>query len=186
VTLLATQQQPEAQPPFDYQKWIHEMQRADAQRAQEIIREDACRTHDKNEEFHRYVNKASIAAGQFALRMALLINGGAAIALLTFVGTLPKEQKRLFADTLVWFASGVVLAVAALALAYFTNYFMAEIARSRLQTWDYPYVRPGPATPRYTILNRIFHVGTVLVGLASLATFVCGMLRVRDALTHLI
>jgi hypothetical protein len=177
--------QPPAQPPFDYQKWFVEMQRHDAQRALEIRREDACRAHDKLNELHRYVDEAAIAAGQSALRMSRLINGGAAIALLTFVGTLPKEQKRLFADTLVWFASGVALAVAALALAYFTNYFMAGVATSPLRTWVYPYIEPGPTTSRYTILNRIFHVSSVLVGLASLAAFVCGMLRVRDALAYL-
>jgi hypothetical protein len=177
--------QPPGQPPFDYQKWIVEMQRQDAQRALEISREDAHRAHDKLDEIHRYVDQAAITAGQFALRMVLLINGGAAIALLTFVGSLPKEQKRLFANTLVWFASGVALAVAALALAYFTNYLMAGLASSRLRTWEYPYVQPGPTTSRYFILNRIFHYAAVIVGLASLAAFVFGMLRVRDALVYL-
>lgn len=146
-------QQPPGQPPFDYRKWIVEMQRHDAQRALEIRREDALRAHDKLDEFQRYVDQAAISAGQFALRMSLLINGAAAVALLTFIGSLPKEQKRLFADTLVWFASGVGLAVAALAFSYFANLFMAGLAGSRLRTWEHPYSEPSSTTPRYAILE---------------------------------
>jgi hypothetical protein len=156
--------QPPAQPPFD--------------------REDACRAHDKLDDYQTYVDQAAIKAGEFALRMSLLINGGAAIALLTFIGNLGKD-KKLFADTLVWFASGVALAVSALALSYFTNLFTAGMAGSRLRTWQHPYIQPGPTTSRYTILRWVFHVAAILFGLASLAAFVCGMLRVRDALTHL-
>ena len=165
---------PSQQPPFDYQKWLHEMKRQDAQR-----------THDKLDDFHRYVNEAAIKSGELALRISLLINGGAAVALLTFIGTLPKEQKHAFADNLVWFASGVALAVAALGLSYFTNYFMAGIATSNVRTWEHPYIQPGPTTPRYRALNISFHVAAILVGLASLAVFICGMLHVRNALTQL-
>jgi hypothetical protein len=161
---------PNQEPPFDVKKWAFEVNRQHAQRA-----------HDRLDEFHRYINEAAMKSGELALRMGLLINGGAAIALLTFIGSLPKEQKRAFAETLVWFASGVALAVAAIALSYFTNYFMAGIASSRLRTWEHPYIQEGPTTPRYRRLNIAFHIAAVVVGLASLAA----MLRVRDALTHL-
>jgi len=165
---------PNQQPPSDYQKWRHELELQDAQRA-----------HDKLDDFQKYVNQAAGKTGELALRMALLINGGAAISLLTFIGTLPKEQKPAVAGTLVWFAVGVALAAAAIALAYFTNYFMVGIASSRLRKWEYPYVEPGPTTPLYKTLNIIFHIAAVLAGSASLAVFVYGVLQVRDVLTHL-
>src|ERR1700682_5357755 len=63
------------QPPPEMQKWFEEIRREDAQRA-----------HDNIEEFRRSVNEAAIKTGELALRTAILINGGAAIALLGFVG----------------------------------------------------------------------------------------------------
>jgi hypothetical protein len=147
--------------------------------------DEARRAHDKLDEFHTYVNEAAIKAGEIAIRMALLINGAAAIALLTFIGTLPKEQKRLLAETLASFAYGVAAAAAALAFSYFTNYFMAGIATSKLRQWQHPYIAEGPTTPRYRLLNRVCHVGAVVTGIAALILFISGVLQVRDALTKL-
>lgn len=172
---MSDQQMPPTQrPPFEYQKWILEMNRQDAQRV-----------HDKLDEFHKQVNEASVKGGELALRMALIINGGAAVSLLTFAGSLPKDQRHDIANTLVWFASGVALAALAVALAHFANYFMSCIASSKRRTWEYPFAEPGPMTRCYTIINGFFHVLTVFVGAASLGVFVYGIFEVRDALTHL-
>lgn len=172
---MSDQQTPPNQPsPFDYQKWIHELKRQDAQRA-----------HDNLEEFHKYVNKATMKSGEMAIRMALLINGGAAVALLSFIGTLPKEQKHQVAGTLVWFAWGVAAAVGALAFSYFTNYFMAGIASSYERHFEPPIARPGRTTRRYRVLNVVCHVLAVIVGLTSLGLFVGGMLDVKSSLLSL-
>ncbi len=151
----------------------------------EIERQHAQRAHDKIDAFHEYVNQAAIRASELALRNLLLINGGAAVALLTFVGHLPQPQKTAIANSLVWFASGVALAAGGTALAYFTNYFMAGVASSKLRTWEHPYVQPGPQTSMYIRLNRGFHIAAVFTAIASLAVFVCGMLEVRNALSAL-
>jgi hypothetical protein len=158
---------------------------SDQPSAYEINRQNAQRAHDKLDDFHKYVNEAAIKTSELALRMALLINGGAAIALLTFVGTLPKEQKRIVADTLLWFAYGVATAAVAIALAYFTNYFMAGVASSKMRTWEHPYIQPGPKTGLYMALNRTCHIAAVICAVLSLAFFVCGVLSVRAALTLL-
>jgi hypothetical protein len=83
--------------------------------------------HDTWREFGLQANEAAIGAGNLALRMSLLINGGAAVALLTFVGPLPANQKRAVADTLVWFSSGIVAAVAGLALGSVRHETVASI-----------------------------------------------------------
>jgi hypothetical protein len=166
---------PNPQPTFDYQKWVHD-----------INREEAHRAHDKLDDFHAYVNKGAVKTGQSALKLSMLINGGAAVALLTFIGKLPKEQQHAVADTLVWFASGVALAVAAIAASYFTDYFMAAIAVSRMRTYEHPYVTDGPKTNRFRKLNLAFHILAVGAGLASLGAFVCGTFDVRAALAHLV
>jgi hypothetical protein len=163
--------QPIPQPPLDYQKWAHEQTRSVAERA-----------HDNLDEFHRYVNEAAISAANLALRMALLINGGAAVALLSFDGHLPQKQMTAVAGTLLWFAWGVVTAVAGVALAYFTNYCMAGIASSKTKSYQAPYITEGPNTWRWVIANRIFHILAVSAGVGSLVLFIIGMFSVRSAL----
>jgi hypothetical protein len=90
-------QSPPTAAELERQKWLHEQNQRAAERA-----------HDTSKEVALQVNEAAISAGNLALRMSLLINGGAAAALLTFVGGLPANQKRAVADTLVWFASDVL------------------------------------------------------------------------------
>ena len=66
---------PDDPAPYDHQKWLHEMTRQDAQRA-----------HDQLAQFAQSVNEAAVKGGDAALRAALLINGGAAVSVLAFIG----------------------------------------------------------------------------------------------------
>jgi hypothetical protein len=101
-------------------------------------------------------NEAATGGANLALRMSLLINGGAAVALLAFIKDLGKEQQHAVANTLVWFGFGVIAAVIALALAYFTNYSAGQLAISRLPIDQYPYFRDGPATARWLWRYLVF------------------------------
>ena len=178
MTTTPSQPSPPTQPTqqqIDYAKWLEEKRREDAHRA-----------HDKLEDFHTYVNEAAIKSGDATLRMLMLINGGAAAALLTFTGNLTNAAQKLsFANTLVWFATGVACAVAGVALSYFTNFFMAEHTTSLKRIWEHPYTEPTDASKRYRRLNVLFHFLAVVAGLLSLAAFVYGMLQVRNAFTHM-
>jgi hypothetical protein len=166
---------PDQQPPADdHRRWEFEQKRAVAERA-----------HDQITEFGNKVNEAAINAGNLALRMVLLINGGAAVALLSFMNNLPKDQRQAIASALAWFAWGVAAAASALGLGYFTNYSMVGIQRSKILIYEPPFVSDGPRTPRWTWLNRAFHIAAVLVGLGSLVMFVVGMLRVKSAFINL-
>jgi hypothetical protein len=127
------------------------------------------------------LNDAAIKTSEVALRMSLLINGGAAVALLTFVGSLEAKQKVAIANSLVWFAAGVVLAVLAIAAAYFTHFFLAEQVNSTIRTWTHPYLQPGQKTQTYANWSLFFRIVAVVLGLASAAMFVCGVLAVRSA-----
>jgi hypothetical protein len=88
-------------------------QRDDSER-QRWTREDALRVHDRAKDFEDKTNEATIAAGQVALRTAVLINGGAAIAVLAFIGGVvdpvgvPKAGKM--AGTLIFSRSVSLLA----------------------------------------------------------------------------
>jgi len=117
--------------------------------------------------------------------MVLLVNGGAAIALLSFMNALPKDQRQAIAGALAWLAWGVVAAALALGLAYFTNRCGAGIERSKTFQYKAPYVIHGPRTAMWTRFYWTFHIAAVLVGLASLGLFVVGMLRVKSAFINL-
>jgi hypothetical protein len=136
------------------------------------------------EAFHK-ANEAATNAANLALRMSLLINGGAAVALLAFIKDLEGRQQHAVADTLVWFGFGVTTAVLSLAFAYFTNYSVGQLEISRVWTDQPPYVRDGPVTARWRWRYRAFLGIAILLGLISVALFVVGMLFVREALTKL-
>lgn len=110
-------------------------------------RNDAERAHDKNTEFFHHVNKAAIDASYIALRTAVLINGGAAVAVLAFLGSLASSDKVQFgqisqmASSLKLFAWGVASAAFAMVTAYLTNYFITCRIVSQEQTFSYPYLR---------------------------------------------
>jgi hypothetical protein len=157
-----------------WQKWLHEQNVQAAERA-----------HDKSHELRTQSNEAAIQGGNLALRMGLLINGGAAIALLTFIGTLTVDQKRTIAATLTYFAWAVVFATGALAAAYFTNWIASGAERSRIWQWEWPHVKDGPHTHKWTLTYWVFLGISIILGLGSLGLFVAGMWAVQDALTKL-
>ena len=66
--------------------------------------------------------RATLATSQSALKSALLINGGAAVALLAFVGSIWNSANKaalpLVADALLYFVYGVLSAAIASGAAY--------------------------------------------------------------------
>ena len=155
-----------------------------------LNREDAHRAHDKNEEFHSYVNKAAMETATLSLRTLVVINGGAAIAILTFLGGVASKEKidfakvGLVADTLKWFAFGVAFAVFGIALAYLTNFAMASVSSSMAKKWEHPYVSDGPKTKRWRRINLAFHISAILVAIGSLVLFLVGMFAASDAVNQ--
>ena len=145
----------------------------------------AQRAHDRSAAFARQINAAAINGANFALRMVLLINGGAAVALLASVGGLPAEHRRAVAAMLDWFTWGVAAAVAALACAYFTNHGLAVKERSKIWTDKPPYLINGPNTKGWSKFVLVFRFLAIVIGTGSLILFIVGMLSVRSALTKL-
>lgn len=119
----------------------------------------AFQTHAHNWDLEGF--RQVLALGQSALKSIMLLNGGAAVALLAFIGNLisrsgASENIATFADSMNLFVVGVFLAV----VAYATTY-LSQLGYSGEETWQ----------------RRIgvgFHVGTVLAGLASLTAFMWG------------
>jgi hypothetical protein len=141
------------------------------------------RQHDQIIEIGNRLDEATINAGNLALRLVLLINGGAAVALLSFMGSL-KDQRQAIATALAWFARGVAAALA-LGLAYATNFCAVGIPRSMTYWYEHPYVRDGPQTAVWRKWKLRFHIGAVLAAIRALVLFVIGMLRVKSAFINL-
>jgi hypothetical protein len=170
---------------LDWNKWVQEQNIAWQKWLYEQNMKAAERAHDKSEGFGTRANEAAVQGANLALRHGLLINGGAAVALLTFIGTLSMDQKRAIAATLACFVWGVVAATAALATAYFTNYYVAQCERSRTWQPQSPYVVDGPQTSKWRFVTMLFRIASIVLGLVSLALFIIGMLAVQTALTKL-
>jgi hypothetical protein len=157
-----------------------------------MAREDAHRAHDRIDSFNDKLNDATLRSSEVALRACLLVNGGAAVSVLAFIGGLlskgliedPRQLKPV-ADTLVLFAWGVGLAVLGMGLAYAVNFLAGLYMNSRTPIWVHPWSEPGKNTKRFGVARNSFHALAALVGVASVVFFVCGIFAVRDAVEHI-
>ena len=155
----------------------------------EIGREEALRAHDAETEFWKQSNQAAIDSGTLAIKTAFLINGGAAVAMLAFMGTIGGQGRisdgdlHILASCLIWFASGVAFAGISTAAAYFTNLYTAAGSSSRERIWDHPYLKPAKC--KWVVLRLTFLSAAVLAGAISLSLFVYGMADVRHAVANI-
>ena len=157
----------------------------------DINRQDAIRVHDRSRAYMELTDEAVIKGGEVAVRTAMLINGGAAVAVLAFVGALVREDgvsvKQIagISSSLLWFGGGVAAAAWALALSYFTNYCHGRLENSKLRTWQHPYIENGDRTPFWERWSFWFHVGAIVWGVLALVAFIVGMIDVRNAILRL-
>ncbi len=132
---------------------------------------------EQDYEYFKRMDEQTIASSNAVLRSLILVNGGAAVAVLAFVGSLAGNEKieaseGLAALTypLVWFGWGVAIAVASMILAYFTHYFTAAYAQAE-----------PPAHKLPERLRAVFHFFGILTALGSLIFFLIGMYEVRGS-----
>jgi hypothetical protein len=86
--------------------------------------------------------KSTIAAGQNSMRAAMLMHGGAAIALLAFIGNLAVNPDTLplvksFGGILPWYLGGLLLVVIAYGTTYLTQSHFSEDKKEHLgKRWN--------------------------------------------------
>jgi hypothetical protein len=126
-----------------------------------------------------------------AIRTVMLINGGAAVSVLAFIGALVRQdgvtvmQVAGVSGSLLWFAAGVAAAAWALGLSYCTHFCYVRSETSQIFTFDHPYVIDGASTRRWRNWGYAFQLGAVIWGVLSMAAFVVGMIDVRNAIVRL-
>jgi len=148
----------------------------------------------QNDAFIQATNRTAVESARLALRMVILINGGAAISLLAFVGSVVTQghvkigspQLSSLALTRLWVASGVAAAMFAMGLGYFTNLALSIHARRLQRSWQPPYFVDTPASKRAAWLVDGLRWTTGVLGFGALALFVVGMIGVYSAVIGLV
>lgn len=126
----------------------------------------------------KHMNDKTVEAGALFLRTAILVNGGACIAVLGFVASIVKEDTDYIglvsgvADALMYFAWGVLAGLAAIGLTYVTNY-ATTIA---LENEDTKWARSA------TWFKRTIHLITLCASLLSMGLFALGAMAVKEAI----
>jgi hypothetical protein len=155
-----------------------------------MAREDAHRAHDRAYAFYDKLNESSIKSSEIVLRACLLINGGAAVSVLAFIGGLASKlsigvaQLAPVADCLVKFAFGVVVAVAGMSLSYIVHYITGMHVESMEKIWEHPWLKPRRHTKFLAWLKIFVHLLAIAAAILALVLFVCGIFSVRDAIDH--
>jgi hypothetical protein len=164
----------------DHEKWVHEQKMGDARRA-----------HDNHHSFFNAMGEAAIKSSELTLRTSVIINGGAAISVLAFIGGLVGHGKIAvgdlgpIAESLSMFAFGVAAATFAIGLSYLVHYLTQAISNSQSLNWEAPFISNGSHTKALIRTRHVVHVIAILVGLTSIVLFVCGMIEVRNAVLNL-
>jgi len=114
--------------------------------------------HESNLEIFRSV----IQSGQNAIRSSFLLNGGAAVAILAFIGKLTETQAAkipVFAASLTIFVIGVLAISVTSGLTYLSQWFYAGVS-----PWK---VRSG----------FWLNIAAIVLGLSSYGVFIWGMCK---------
>jgi hypothetical protein len=137
--------------------------------------------NDQDYDHFKSANEQAVASSNAVLRSLILINGGAAVAILAFIGSIfgresvnITENVSAVTKPLLWFGWGVAIAVISMIFAYFTHYFTA---------WHSQATPPAHIWPgRFKVIFHLFAISSALV---SLAFFVCGMYQVSSSVAGL-
>ena len=111
-----------------------------------------------NREWYRENDRSVIAFSQAAQRNLILVNAGAAVALLTFMGNLLAKGSDVsaFIAALTWFCTGVAAGTFTSVLAYITQLLY------------------GSEDPKRVWWGKISHSGAIVVGMSTLLLFIGG------------
>lgn len=166
---------------YDFSKWIEENRRADAQR-----------THDRYNALHDQQAQEAVLNGREGIKALILINGGAAITMLGFVGAFAGKTgfdiKHLtpIANSLLWFAGGIVLAVTSFGFSYVANFAYAACTSRMKTSYEHPFVTDTPGSIWWRELGIKFHYAALAIAALGLVLFLLGIWSVRNAIIALV
>jgi hypothetical protein len=161
---------------YEAAKYAHELKLRQAERA-----------HDRNDEMADIFNQSADKNSQAAIRIVLAINGGAAIALLAFVGGLASRtncdprQLSIITNQLKWFAYGVLVSCLAAASAYIATYCGAGDRMLREYIWEHPFILEDKKSRQYRRVGWGFHLIGFISAIVGVVIFAYGLYKVQKA-----
>lgn len=143
----------------------------------------AKRAFDRNDQMHDELLNASLNSGREALKAALLLNGGACIALLGFLASIASREASRTSLMLIapakvglgWFAAGAFFAALGAGLAYICNSLYAGATADLDKKFQHPYLFENASSIRkqwWAVLINWLTVGSVS---ASYVCFLVGL-----------
>ncbi|WP_090743595.1 hypothetical protein [Paracoccus tibetensis] len=132
---------------------------------------------EQNTDLFKHMNELNVSIGQAFLKSAILINGGAAVAVLGFVASIARADSTYsamligVADAIMFFAWGVMASLAGIGSSYLMGSAALNVLQSQSARWQ--------AISRR--LNDFFHVLAVAAAFSAALSFLLGALAVRDA-----
>jgi hypothetical protein len=148
------------------------------------------RAHDQAHAQAQQINEAVMRDAQAAIRIVLLINRGAAIAVLAFVGSLASKggsgtHPAEVISNLNWFVFGVIAAAVSAFSAYLTDYFYVGATAWPAKTWNHPYFQETRSSKWCRALGRVFHLLAVVAAPAGMVFFAIGVWKLQGAMLRL-
>ncbi|MCP1854233.1 MULTISPECIES: hypothetical protein [unclassified Bradyrhizobium] len=148
------------------------------------------RQHDSETKFGDAADASAVKSGEEAIKAVSLVNGGAAVAMLTFIGVLVSagykpEQVAEVSKPLTYFAAGVAAAIVGGALTYLVNIFISMSSKNRRREWEVPFVRSTRASRWYASAAEFFRMIAIVSVLASIGCFIAGVVSAKTAFTSL-
>jgi hypothetical protein len=134
---------------------------------------------DRQWEFFQTTREAVFKSIDVLLRTIILINGGAAVAILAFIGGLASQsriqidQLSNVANSLLIFAFGVFAAIVAMAFNYCVLYSTAMHTQSFKKH------------SRWKTAKRVTEIASLFMTAISILLFIYGALTIRDAIVGL-
>jgi len=149
---------------------------------------NAIRAHDRHHAMIDMLNQAAVDSSEKFLKTCVIVNGGAAISILAFVGGIASKEKELMqkllpiANSLSIFAYGVLAAAMGYGFAYLTHYFAGRNLSKSILTWQHPYSKSTTGSNVAGFLSMFCHCVAALATIASIGCFIIGALSVRDGI----
>lgn len=147
-----------------------------ARKIWELNKEAAEREHERSDGTILEVSKAAVTNAETVIRTLILINGGAAISIMTFVGSLaakpgaPTTQIAAIAKGLEWFAIGTLAATLTACFAYLSNFLYVSAEQKRARDYTHPFLHETESASRLLSWAKLCHglaVATVILSLTG-------------------
>jgi hypothetical protein len=159
---------------------------------QNFKKDSAQREHDRWNKRFDMLNDAATRISETAFKVAIIINGGAAVSTLAFIGGLVSNEVikidmlAEITESLFQFAMGVVFSLIGVGLAYLVFYTSAGFVASHRFTFEHPYVEKGKSSNVRSYVYGSFHLLAVFAFIGSLVLFVCGTISVKSAIINMV